>query len=850
MNEDRRNWQILVLCTYFSLGAFALVSQTMMLREFFVVVYGNELVFGVLLTNWLVGIFIGALLGGAAAEKNKDNLMVFVVSILVMCALLPVSITLTRLLYTISGTSAGTYIGFFKIFFYSALFIIPVSFFIGFVFPIAAKVQSQHLDHKSNNGISIRGWHPQPIKDGALEGVKTSVINKKDVFFTHFWKESVKTGQVKGISNIYIFEAFGSLLSGVVYTFFLVGHCNAYLVAALIILPLLICSGFILLKSRRYKTCSFVCLLLIFNLVSLLPSVSRKFDAVTVEKRWQSISTLPLVYTTDSKYQNIAVANLFNQYNLYLNSGFAAVFPNDEDNMLLAAHLVCQHPRPQRILIIGDAVSGLAKALLRFDVKEVISVEIDGKTIDTILKFLPPEDKRILNDKRFKIVIQDGRKYVKDLIRSNVKASNSQSLPMVFDLVYVNVSEPSTLLLNRYYTQEFFRDLSLVMNNSGVIALNITSSENYEKGFVSDYTASVYHTVRTVFPEVVVAPGHQNFIFASKESSGISDNPELLAQRYTAAGVQPEKLGLIFYSLYPEEKTRFIKKALQTSGKSKINTDETPIAAVYYNKIIGWYAASNLSGILDFFETIKLMDVTIIILVLFLARMFYLWRTKRKKSLLQHRFLKFHTLLAVFSSGAAGLSLELVILYTFQNNFGDIYHIIGFIIALFMFGLPLGAVTSNALLTRGKFTRQNQVIAFIIFIQVALAAISFLLPHMTKLFAKVVIIHQMVIFVETVFIGFAVGLVFPLSIHLYLGKQEKTGKTAGMVDAFDHMGAAVGAFFIGTLFLPVMGITKVCGLVALLPLITAALLFTDCLRRPGGALFEKTAPPGPPRKNF
>jgi hypothetical protein len=66
MNEDRRNWQILVLSTYFSLGAFALISQTMMLREFFVVVYGNELVFGVLLANWLVGIFTGALTGGAA----------------------------------------------------------------------------------------------------------------------------------------------------------------------------------------------------------------------------------------------------------------------------------------------------------------------------------------------------------------------------------------------------------------------------------------------------------------------------------------------------------------------------------------------------------------------------------------------------------------------------------------------------------------------------------------------------------------------------------------------------------------------------------------------------------------
>jgi spermidine synthase len=806
MTENKRNWQILVLCTYFSLGAFALISQTMMLREFFVVVYGNELVFGVLLTNWLVGIFTGALIGGAAAEKSRDNLMLFVMSILVMCVLLPVSITLTRLLYTISGTPAGTYIGFFKVFFYSALFIIPVSFFIGFVFPIAAKVQSQHRAHNLNNGISKGGWHPQP-KDGVLEGVKT--------------------GRVKGISNIYIFEAFGSLLSGVVYTFFLVGRCSAYLVALLIILPLLICCGLILLKSRRYKAFSIVCVLLIFNLVSFLPSMSGKFDAVTVEKRWQSISTLPLVYTTDSKYQNIAMSSLFDQYNLYSNSMLAAVFPNDEDNMLLAAHLVCQHPGPKRILIIGDAVSGLAKALLRFDVKEVVSVEIDAKTIDTILKFLPPEDKHILNDKRFKIVIADGRKYVKDLIRSHGKPGNSLSPPQVFDVVYVNVSEPSTLLLNRYYTKEFFLDLSRVLNERGVIALKITSSENYEKGIVSDYTASVYQTVRSVFPEVVVAPGYQNFIFASKQGASVSDNPELLAQRYTTAGVKPEKLGFIFYSFYPEEKTRFIKKALQTSGKFKINTDETPIATVYFNKIIGWYAASNLSGILGFIETIKLKDVTIIILLLFLARMFYLWRAKRKQSFHRRRSLKFHTLLAVFSSGMAGLSLELVILYTFQNNFGNVYHIIGFIIAIFMFGLPLGAVTANALLTRGKFARQRQVIAFIILVQVALAVISFLLPQMTKLFAAVIIIHQVIIFVETVLIGFAVGLVFPLSIHLYLGKQEKTGKTAGVVDAFDHMGAAVGAFFIGTLFLPVMSVANVCCLVALVPLISAIFLFTD-----------------------
>jgi spermidine synthase len=386
-------------------------------------------------------------------------------------------------------------------------------------------------------------------------------------------------------------------------------------------------------------------------------------------------------------------------------------------------------------------------------------------------------------------------------------------------------------LLNRYYTQEFFQDLSRVIKANGVIALKITSSENYEKGIITDYTASIFHTVKSVFPEVIVAPGYQNFIFASQDRTSVTDNPEMLAKRYLESGMQPEKLSFIFHSLYPKEKTLFIKNALQSSRNFKINTDETPIATLYFNKIIGWYVESNLTGVLGFFETIRLLDIIMIILVLFLIRMFYLWRMRRKSSLDHHRFLKFHTLVAILSAGMAGLSLELVILYTFQSHFGDIYHIIGFIIAVFMFGLPLGAMTSNTLISKKKPTCEKQVIVFIILTQLVLAAISFLLPYITNLFTGDILIHQTIFFLITVLIGFAVGLVFPLSIHLYLGKKGKTGKTAGTVDAFDHIGAAMGAFFIGTLFLPVMGVARVCGLAAIFPLLTAFLLYTDCLRK-------------------
>jgi len=519
-------------------------------------------------------------------------------------------------------------------------------------------------------------------------------------------------------------------------------------------------------------------------------------------------------------------------------------------------------------------------------VDKVVSVEIDPKSVGTILKFLPTEDKNILSDKRFEIIIQDGRKYVKDLVQNGSGSGDSKADTYAsgYDIVYVNVPEPSTLLLNRYYTREFFQDVSRLLIPDGVMALTITSSENYEKGIVTHYTASVYNTVKSVFPDVVVAPGTRNFIFASRVRGNVSDNPVELAKRYAATGMKPHKVGMIFSSLYPPDKTRFIKHALEMRGNYNPNTDETPIASLYFNKIIGWYGKSNLAGLLGFFEAIKLRDIILLLLVLFLFRMLYLsisrgkinsmigrnsrnaknsgsiaagsgnavsktpaipkWmnmKTEKIKLDDTGRHLRFHTLLAVFSGGMAGLSLELVILYTFQNNFGSIYHIVGFIIAIFMFGLPLGAHASNRMIAKLKAREQRDsrggrgseygnipVIRWIILVQLGIAIISISLPRVMKLFLKVSLLNQFVIFAETILIGAAIGLIFPLSIHLYLGNRHgESGRTAGIIDAFDHLGAAVGAFFIGTIFIPVIGVQKVCMLVASFPVISALLLITD-----------------------
>ncbi|MDQ1350776.1 MAG: Polyamine aminopropyltransferase [Acidobacteriota bacterium] len=789
---------------YFSLGAFALVSQTMILREFFVVVYGNEFIFGVLLANWLIGIFTGALLGSAAADRDKNNLRTFSISLLLLSVLFPLCITAIRFLYTISGTPVGTYVSFSNVVLYSALFIIPISFFIGFAFPVAARIHT---------GCSAAG-----------------AVN-----------EAVSQERVQKISSIYIVEALGSLLSGVIYTFFLVGRVNSYFIAGLITLPLLV-SCWLTINNHRLKIMRFICVfLLILNLLALTPFINRKIENFTVEKRWRSFSDLPLNYALDSKYQDIAVSCLSNQYNLYLNTMLAAVFPNEDDNMVLAAHLAVQHPplpvhQKMRILVIGDAVSGLAGRLLRFDVEKLVSVEIDPKVVETILTFIPPGEKQLIQkyqrDGRFEIKIRDGRKYVKDLLAGREPGIQSPC----FDIVYVNVPEPSTLLLNRFYTVEFFSDIARILRKNGVVALKATASEDYTQGIVSDYTASIYNTVKSVFPYVTAAPGTQSFIFAALEPGVVSDNPAILEERYTQTGVSPNNLGLIFHSLYPPGKTAAVNNALRSHTRYRLNTDENPTAGFYFNKIIGWYGKSRVSHVLEFFEKVKTGDIIIIALVLFCSRLAFIAVKRKSTDMERGRSLKFHTLVAVFSGGMAGLSLEMVIIYTYQYNFGSVYHIIGFIIAIFMFGLPMGALAANALMRREKWRGEREVIKIIILIQGVIAAIAFLLPYMVTLFMRYSLLNQLVIFAETIIIGFVVGFLFPFAVRLYLGGSEKTGRAAGLIDAVDHMGAALGAFFVGSLFLPVMGVETVCHLLALFPLLSLLLLTTD--RR---ALFTNTS---------
>jgi len=754
-----------LLITYFLLGGMAVTTQTVVLRELLVVSLGNEVVIGLFLATWLLGVFLGATLGGGVSPRLRSPGIHFIGWTAGLCLLSVLSVTCIRMLGSLSGTDPGAYIQFFDLFFFSILLVAPLGFCVGFSFPVAARLR--------------------PV-------------------------EAETRGGVLGfVSAVYINEALGALAGGILISFVLLGRADAYLILSLAASPLLFTLLHLARGGGHRAGAAVIGLLLIADLFLISPWGHIPLESLTVRARWRGFSRAEPIDSLDSRYQNLALGKQYEQNVLYTNGQLAAVFPEPVDHRVLAAHLICQHPDPRRLLIIGEAVSGLAQELLRYEISELVNVEMDRTLVAMITSRLPAAAQAGIEDPRLRLLFTDGRRTVRQ---------NAGAARLRFDLLFINLPEPSTLLLNRYYSQEFFRDAAGALAPDGVIALRITSSENYAEGPVTRYTACIYHTLRSVFPHVVVAPGNPNMFFASRSPRSPTASPDRLQRRYRRSGVTPEQLGLIFKSLYPPEKTRFIRESLASRTDVSLNRDGSPSANTYFSRLLGWTSGGQADAL---FAAVERAGVpTWIRMVAMGWIVFFIWRSivgmRRRSSrtaaagfrgiLARAADTRAPILAAAACGGMTGITLEILILYEFQIIHGYVYQHMGFVIALFMSGLPLGAIWSRRRLRR-LGTGRGSILH--------LAAVLTLFIPLNTLFSPFVnllsrtgtgLIGLPALAVAT---GFLVGALFPLALKAYLRPPAPPARAAGFIDAADHAGAAIGAFLYGALLVPVLGIRGV-----------------------------------------
>jgi spermidine synthase len=406
-----------------------------------------------------------------------------------------------------------------------------------------------------------------------------------------------------------------------------------------------------------------------------------------------------------------------------------------------------QHDLPERVLLISGGVSGTVDELLKYGVA-VDYVELDPLIIELGSEFTDLSKVNVFN--------KDARLFVKG---TDTK----------YDVVIIDLPDPGTAQLNRFYTLEFFEELKQTLKDDAVISTSLLSTENYLTNEAKRLNSVLFNTISEVFDNVIILPLGKNYFLASdKELSyeieskvpTIYVNDNYLKGELTEDRIQYQKDSII---------------------KTKINRDFEPVTNYYH--LLFW---------MSYFKENYL---TFMMIIGFLTILF----------LFTLRSISF----GIFTSGFAASSLEVIILIGFQIVYGYVYHMIGLVITVFMLGLTVGSFTANKLIKRLN-------VLTMVRIEFLMAIFAVLVP--------LIMMHAPYLFLLLTFIiSFLVGMEFPVASKVSF---KTTSKTAAKLYTADLVGAALGAFLVSALLIPLVGIINVCLIIALLNLISGFVVWS------------------------
>ncbi|MCF6147590.1 MAG: fused MFS/spermidine synthase [Candidatus Kuenenia sp.] len=770
--QNRKSSFVLFLCIA-SIGCYATIAQVLLIREFLNIFYGNELCLGIVFGAWFLGIASGAFAGIKFECFFKQSMTVFIVFLFSMCLVLPVQIVTIRGVRHILNIGTGEYISLLPLLSITVSMVLPFSFIIGIVFPFSSKV--------------VRGITRDTASD---------------------------------IGSVYIIESMGSLIGGLIFSFYLVSKFHSIHIVTLMnagMFFILFLMQYVTQKKgageKRGNTHLLALGLTLVMIILWFSPVPERIDAWTTKIRWNAFThNIELVASADSRYQHIDIGKQADQYNVYLNGHFAFAFPNEYDYAQIAHLVMTQHPSPKNVLVIGGGFGGLLTEMLFYPIERLDYVEIDQKLLHITSNYLSPSEKKTLSDHRINIFHQDGRYYIKHLEEKHS-----------YDIVFVNVPDPSTAFLNRFYTRNFFEEIQTILKPDGIIATSVSSSVTYIGKEVGSYTGSLYKTLHETFREVKVTPGQTNFYFACGKKGIITLDWETLMERYKQQGIQSDYFNeYLFYTLLQPEQVDFIETQLQQRKDLVINTDAKPVA--YFLNLVLWdaFAGGNLHSFFYRLKNTGIKYFLIPIAFTLAGRILYLSVRKRRTNTLQLNsyYRKTHALIALATTGFTGMALEIILLYAFQNIYGYIYERIGVIVSLFMAGLAFGGYVANKMIRKKQFDW----IKVLLFLEGVIVVYAITVPFLISIVSVYSSVAEAALIFLVMFTGILTGIEFPIVNKICAECDDNIATSAGATDGADHIGAFLGSLLTGILFLPLLGVYGSCLVLTVLNISSLILL--------------------------
>ena len=529
--------------------------------------------------------------------------------------------------------------------------------------------------------------------------------------------------QKEEAGRLYAFEAAGAAIAGGLFTFVLCGRVGAQWV----LLSACVISAVTALFTGGWKT----------KILAII-SASTAAAIILMAPLYPGLSGL--VSKKDSAFGETALyRGQDGRQNIYQSGRLIFTYPDQRAEELRAHISLLVSQSPTRVLFIGGS-PGAVREALKYQVLRADLVQTGNFMAGLSAGMLTAEDKLAISPARAGFSGEDGRRLVK-LLTSGGRQGG------YYDLMVVNMPPPSTMALNRFYTEDFFASVKKALPPRGIIALWLPPAKDENQMLAN---ASVYKALKTVFGNTALTAGEYGGMFAS--ASPINTDTGLLVSRYAASGVKTAFLNsTVLADAFSPPQVSALEHAYLKIG-APANSDQRP------SGIPEWIFMPGLSGIA-------------VLGILALAGIYTGGIRLRSTSPNAADYL------SAASTGYFGVTVALSAMLGIQSVAGDLSGQIGALAGLFMAGLFAGSISGRKLWRLAHFE---------------FASILFLL-------LSAFVIRGYSYYVFTFFGGYLTGALFGTVA------EKQQGRGAHLY-SLELSGAAIGAAVVSVLLVPAAGI--------------------------------------------
>lgn len=748
------------------------VTQVVLVRELMVSFAGNELSIGLVLGSWFLLEALGSWLLGRLVARAWDSRAAYahlqIVLALILVPMLYVALHVRRL----TGAVPGQGLGLLTIALTSFLLLIPVALVDGAMFTVGCKAASSFGD---------------------------------------------ESGAVR---RVYILEAVGGIVGGFVFTYGFIPRLQSVQVVLLLGALNLASALSLFLLARSFPSAretpsrdrlsvlgGVIFLSLMLGL--LVTPGATWLHRQLVARQWPGFE---LAFYGNSPYGNVAAIRREEQVTFLANGVpiLSAPVPDVaqvEEMVHLPMLFVLQ---PRRVLVLSGGLGGVIRELLKYPLERVDYAELDPLLIQAVASLPSPLTEGELADPRVHIEPLDGRLLVNRLTASSLAKGGA-----VYDLILINLPYPTTLQLNRFYTVEFWQLVCRLLAEGGVVAFQVPGSLSYLSPGLCDLHNSLYLALRESFAHLRPIPDDMTLWLASSSVPLEAVPTETLVARWQARGLSSSLITPPHIRLkLDERRLAWFWDSFQAGRPVVTNQDLRPSGLLY--GLVYWNEqfSPTLAPYFSVLGRVRLPMLVVPVLLLALGGSVMLCLSSRRRAS--------PIVGAIATTGFAGMSADLLILFAFQVFYGYVYQLVGLLVTAFMTGLSFGGWVMGR--TRDESAGRE----WLGDRRKMLCLEGGLLIYWLALPPALTLLHSVAgqgrgftavgpaLMALNALAGFLVGAQFPLGNRLYRRFYPHVVGTAGALYASDLIGACVASVVVSVVLLPALGIIQTCLLVAAL----------------------------------